>query len=177
MSQAPAAPPLHRSWYVLQVAPGREFEIAHQLTVRGHEPLIPHSADRSKDKKDGTRGFRRSRRVPLFPKYVFVGIAGTPQWADVKAIEPRPVMPVQFDDTGPAKLSSRDVEFLRNVKDAPRRADIVKALQAGDLARIAAGALMGISSVVSKIRGEYAELAPVGPLGKMRVPLNQLEAA
>lgn len=170
-------------WYVLRVPPQAEFQVSDKLHVMGLSYLVPHEIKYTAKARDGGRKRYHKRRFPLYARYVCVGIAGNPDWHAIKAIEPGPVKPVQFNEhDGPAVLSEHEVECLASIRggDLPAGFNLHRALKTGELARIASGHwAAGHTSAIQAIEGDQAKLQ-VTMLGAPRtvtIALSHLEAA
>lgn len=165
-----------RDWYVLTVPPQCELRIARDLRQGGLDVLVP-----TIERKVRNAGrAKNTRKLPIFARYVFIGVAGSPNWQEIEETEPGPVRPVKFGEHK-ARLSAADVEYLRTVKaPVPAGANIQQAIAEGQLARIASGPFTGLHSEpikVGRVRHGYADIGPIGNLRKVRVPVEQLVAA
>lgn len=172
----------NRTWYVLHVKSGAEFKVRAALYRDGHKALVPSEDKLTRYSPSTGERFGRARmcKFPVFARYVFVGIAGKPEWPKITALEPKPIRPVQFD-TEPAKLSEQDVSYLSNIRsgDIPAGFNLHKAIKEGELARIASGPFAGLQSKIGKLDGEFAEMEGqvLGASRTLRVPVRQLVAA
>lgn len=168
-----------RDWYVLQVPPQREFDVADALKRMGHKFLVPYCEKWTRrNPKTGQKGKRKPQRCPVFPKYVFAGIEGGPNWHEIKDIQPGPVAPVRFGEDIPM-LSQAEVGTIVSMRfEEHAPVDLLSLLVEGALARIVGGPFQGRFVRLGEVRGQHTkiELDMLGTPRAVKVPLAQLQA-
>lgn len=170
-------------WYVLRVAPQKEFVIERLLWQQGLLAYVPARYEWRRVSR-----FRRTKQQVLRPvliRYVLVGFRQPARWLDLfhnSAIE----SVIGFDGS-PCRVQWSEIDrMLRHYHGgvaAPAEQKYMrsnKEFAIGDVARIADGGVFdGLSARVEDIRGRRAKMLVdfMGGPHAFDVPLDKLEAA
>lgn len=133
------------NWYALQVKPRFEKCVTGQLSVKGYETFLPSYVAKRKwsDRV-------KSLSLPLFPGYVFCRF-------DVHARLPILVTPGVMSVVGvgktPAPIEEAEVMAIRQVIDSGLPAQRWPYLNYGELVRVEAGSLEGLTGIVVRMKG------------------------
>ena len=92
------------SWAVARTKAGSEQRAAYNLGNQGFQWFLPRTREIV-----ALRGKLRTKVVPLFPRYIFVEIAG--QWREVAST--RGIVGIVMEDDTPALARDADIERIR----------------------------------------------------------------
>jgi transcription antitermination factor NusG len=157
------------SWYVAQVAPGREIIARDHIIWRGHGAFVPTFT-----RTFQTQGERRKRitvKRPWMPRYVFIEGPNIPWWlldrmtivSGVLAPNGRPLaIPQHAMDWF---MSNNGVIFDETLQKE-------RNIRIGDLVRVASGPLHGELGVVEYVKGKSLTM---NGARRVCVPLDQVE--
>lgn len=138
-----------RVWYVVVTAPRAEETAARALADLGHEVYLPHATRWARLRRRKAKARERIRR-PAFPRYLFLGVDGCPNWMAIRAADG--VTGVLCREHSPIRLAGSDVDDVRCAEDMgafdettePRR------LTVGDEVMLTFGPFEGYVAVVTR---------------------------
>lgn len=147
-------------WYVVRTEPRREKEAARGLADLGHEVYLPMSTRWARLRRRHGPGRRTRVRSPAFPGYLFLGVAGLPDWLVVRS-RPGVLGLVASDEHVPLRLAQDDVDEVRANEDMGMFDFTVELRQVvvGGRVMLTSGPLDGYVAVVTRV--PKAETKPI----------------
>lgn len=151
-------------WYVVRTEPRRESEAAKSLAALGPvetiEVYLPMSTRWARVRR-GKRSSKRTRvRCPAFPGYLFLGVAGLPDWLRVRMC-PGVLGVVANEEHVPLRMGQDEVDEVRAHEDMGMFDFTVELRQVvvGGRVMLTSGPLDGYVAVVTRV--PKAETKPV----------------
>jgi transcription antitermination factor NusG len=127
-------------WYAVYTCANHEKRVARQFAGRNMEHFLPQyeSVHRWKDRKVRLQ-------LPLFPGYLFVHIAGQER---LRVLQVPGVVQLVGLHGHPTPMPEEDIDRIRDFLRQGWRAEPHPYLEAGRLARVVRGPLVGIEGIV-----------------------------
>jgi transcription antitermination factor NusG len=147
-----------RAWYALYTRHQHEKTVAHILTNKGFETLLPlyPVARRWKDRT-------KLLFLPLFPCYVFLN-GGLERRLDIMTT---PGIHDLVSNAGrPAAIPPAEIDAIRRAVESGARVEPHPLLKCGDWVRIKYGPLEGIEGILVRKKNLYRLILSVEMLGK-----------
>jgi transcription antitermination factor NusG len=147
-----------RSWYALYTRHQHEKTVAHILTNKGFETLLPlyTVAHRWKDRT-------KLLSLPLFPCYVFLK-GGLERRLDIMTT---PGIHALVSNAGqPAAIPPVEIDAIRRAVESGSRVEPHPLLKCGDWVRVKCGPLAGIEGILVRKKNLYRLVLSVEMLGK-----------
>src|ERR1700693_1059631 len=147
-----------RAWYALYTRHQHEKTVAHILTNKGFETLLPlySVARRWKDRT-------KLLSLPLFPCYVFLN-GGLERRLDIMTT---PGIHALVSNAGqPAAIPSTEIDAIRRAVESGSRLEPHPLLKCGDWVRVKCGPLEGIQGILVRKKNLYRLVLSVEMLGK-----------
>lgn len=149
-------------WYVIRVAPQKEFVVQELLARKGVVTYCP--SDSRWRRKNRFQKQKSLIPYPLMPSYVFAGfIPGVPAWFDLFSIGP--VLGCVGFNGRPARVNpgrmSKLISQHRNGLVRPDEEQFMKTwreFKTGDLVRISQGPFEGCVVPVVDVKGPHAKI-------------------
>jgi transcription antitermination factor NusG len=146
------------SWYALYTRHQHEKTVAHILTNKGFETLLPlySVARRWKDRT-------KLLFLPLFPCYVFLN-GGLERRMDIMTT---PGIHSLVSNAGqPAAIPPAEIDAIRRAVESGSRLEPHPLLRRGDWVRVKCGPLEGIQGILVRKKNLYRLILSVEMLGK-----------
>jgi transcription antitermination factor NusG len=145
-------------WYALYTRHQHEKMVAHILTTKGFETLLPlyRVARRWKDRT-------KLLFLPLFPCYVFLN-GGLERRLDIMTT---PGIHALVSSAGqPAAIPPAEIDAIRRAVESGARLEPHPLLKSGDWVRVKCGPLEGIQGILVRKKNLYRLVLSVEMLGK-----------
>jgi transcription antitermination factor NusG len=146
------------AWYALYTKYHHEKTVAHILTIKGFETLLPlyQTAHRWKDRT-------QLLSLPLFPCYVFLK-GGLERRLDVMTT---PGIFALVSNAGePAAIPTAEIEAIRRAVESGVPIEPHPFLKCGEWVRVKCGPLAGIQGILARKKSLYKLVLSVEMLGK-----------
>ena len=146
------------AWYALYTRHQHEKAVAHILTNKGFETLLPlySVARRWKDRT-------KLLFLPLFPCYVFLN-GGLERRLDIMTT---PGIHALVSSAGqPAAIPPAEIDAIRRAVESGARLEPHPLLKSGDWVRVKCGPLEGIQGILVRKKNLYRLVLSVEMLGK-----------
>src|SRR5580704_13985346 len=147
-----------RAWYAIYTRHQHEKTVAHILTNKGFETLLPlySVARRWKDRT-------KLLFLPLFPCYVFLN-GGLERRLDIMTT---PGIHALVSNAGqPAAIPAAEIDSIRRAVESGSRIEPHPMLKCGDWVRVKCGPLEGIQGILVRKKNLYRLVLSVEMLGK-----------
>jgi transcription antitermination factor NusG len=146
------------AWYALYTRHQHEKTVAHVLTNKGFETLLPLYAV-ARRWKDRTKLLS----APLFPCYVFLN-GGLERRLDIMTT---PGIHALVSNAGqPAAIPAVEIDAIRRAVESGSRVEPHPLLKCGDWVRVKCGPLAGIEGILVRKKNLYRLVLSVEMLGK-----------
>lgn len=162
-------------WYVAVVPAQKEDAARKRLEELGYSVMLPVEIKWRRKSRHCRK--REEVKVPLLPRYVFVGCEGQLPWWHLNGC---PLIQGFLGRDGyPKPLPPEAVQALRGLDFAIPTFNPHKSIRAGDEVQFAAGPLQGKIARVRKIVSKRARvlIEAFNSMREIEVPLEILEAA
>jgi transcription antitermination factor NusG len=147
-----------RAWYALYTRHQHEKTVAHILTNKGFETLLPLYAV-ARRWKDRTKVLF----LPLFPCYVFLS-GGLERRLDIMTT---PGIHALVSNAGqPAAIPPVEIDAIRRAVESGSRVEPHPLLKCGDWVSVKCGPLAGIEGILVRKKNLYRLVLSVEMLGK-----------
>jgi transcription antitermination factor NusG len=146
-----------RAWYALYTRHQHEKTVAHILTNKGFETLLPlySVARRWKDRT-------KLLFLPLFPCYVFLN-GGLERRLDIMTTPG--IYSLVSNGGQPAAIPAAEIDAIRRAVESGSRLEPHPLLKLGDWVRVKCGPLEGIQGILVRKKSLYRLVLSVGMLG------------
>ena len=145
-------------WYALYTRHRHEKTVAHILTNKGFEILLPLYPD-ARRWKDRTKLIS----LPLFPCYVFLK-GGLERRLDI--VTTPGIHAFVLSGEQPACISAVEIEAIRRFVASGARLEPHPFLKSGDWVRVKSGPLEGVEGILVRKKNAYRLVLSVEMLGK-----------
>jgi transcription antitermination factor NusG len=146
------------AWYALYTRHQHERRVAHILTNKGFETLLPlyQTARRWKDRT-------KLLFLPLFPCYVFLN-GGLERRLDIMTT---PGIHALVSNAGqPAAIPREEIDAVRRAVESGSRVEPHPLLKCGERVRVKCGPLVGIEGILARKKNLYRLVLSVEMLGE-----------
>ena len=162
-------------WYALYVKSRHEFIVSNELQRKGITTFLP-SITKLNQWKD------RKKRVefPLFPSYLFVNIAPSPE-EFLKVMKTRGAVTfVSMNPGCPTPAREEEISSLKIMLESGEKIDIYPHLKEGTPVRLRSGVFQGAEGILEKKNNEHIFIVSIKVLGRsvaVKMHANAVEAA
>lgn len=163
------------NWFALHVKSRHEFAASAELQRKGIEIFLP-SVTKLRQWKDR----KKLVEFPLFPGYLFVQVAPSPEdFLNVLKTKGA-VKFVSLNPNNPTPVSDAEIYSLKLIIESGQEIDIYPGLKEGTRIRIKKGPLTGAEGILKRKDDQHLFLVNIDILGRsvgVKIYASELEAA